>query len=353
MFSSPGHAVLAAGLIGLMALAAALPPPAAAQSQPPPDAAPVEAPAQSQPTPQPAKIIDFIMRKYPLGESSDAREAPAATATILGRVREGVEVKVIGIVEGGDWLKVELPDQRAAYVPITAIPAAVPAPVAPKATEATPSPAPPAPAPIAATATPPGDPDEIAAAELPKTVEFESARQEFRAQKKTAVFIAPNSAAPQMYALEAGRTIEALATSVDGKWAWAMTEDGQPAYIALADLALVESATEDANEVVSGRATVKTTGTVVIDGQQLTLFGIVGLGGDYAKQLQSLIDVKGKKLNCHSRDGKYTCFLPGEVDIALAALRNGAARPAEDAPADYQQQADAAKADKLGVWGKK
>jgi len=105
-------------------------------------------------------------------------------------------------------------------------------------------------------------------------------------------------------------------------------------------------------DTISGRAKVVNTATLVVDGQRIQLFGIRGEGGAYAAQLRSLIESQGGALSCRRHGTQYICSLPGDLDIARAALFNGAARPAADAPADYQAQAASARDAGRGLWAR-
>ena len=83
----------------------------------------------------------------------------------------------------------------------------------------------------------------------------------------------------------------------------------------------------------------------------VTLFGIQGWGGDPARGLQAFIAANGDRVTCQPHDGgTVTCMLPTGLDVAASALANGAARTAEGAPADYQQQQAAAQAAQTGLW---
>jgi hypothetical protein len=199
--------------------------------------------------------------------------------------------------------------------------------------------------------------EEAGANPPPTIIEFLSSFDYLVARQPAGVFIAPNTDAPQMYVIEAGTLVETMAKSKDGKWAWVATADGLPAYIALANLGEIEQeASHDPpspTDVVSGRAAVIDTGRMKIDGQEIALSGIAGLGGSYAKKLQSLIETNGQALECRRDGGQYRCFLPGGIDIGEAALLNCVARPGSGATENYLRQADAAKKARRGVWAQK
>jgi endonuclease YncB( thermonuclease family) len=99
-----------------------------------------------------------------------------------------------------------------------------------------------------------------------------------------------------------------------------------------------------------GPAQVVDTGTLSINGEQVVLAGIIGKSGTYAAQLQSLIDSQGPAVSCTLQRQGYLCLLPSKLDIARAALFNGAGEPSADASDDYRQQAQAARAAHRGIW---
>jgi hypothetical protein len=213
---------LLAGLAGVFAVIAGTMP---AGAQTAPDA-PAEAPAK------PVKLVELIGKPYPMGETTEALDAPAAEAASIMRVRQGASVEVVGIAEGDGWYQIELPDKRLAYVRIAAIPAAAPnAPAeAPAKTVAAAAPAPAAPPEEAAA-------DEGPAIDLPPTTDFEEASDQLSVANPTAVYLAPDKHSPQAYPVKVGTMVEVIAKSKDGNWAWVNTADGGPAYIPLADMA--------------------------------------------------------------------------------------------------------------------
>ncbi len=83
----------------------------------------------------------------------------------------------------------------------------------------------------------------------------------------------------------------------------------------------------------------------------VTLFGVLGWGGDPARGLQSLIADNGDRVTCRPRSGgSYVCTLPTGLDVAATALASGAAQTTADSPADYHEQEAAAQAARLGIW---
>ena len=83
----------------------------------------------------------------------------------------------------------------------------------------------------------------------------------------------------------------------------------------------------------------------------VTLFGIQGWGGDPAHNLQQFVTANGDRVTCEPHQGgTYTCTLPTGLDVASAALANGAAKTEADSPADYQHQEVEAQQSQLGLW---
>ncbi|PPQ25874.1 hypothetical protein CCS01_31360, partial [Rhodopila globiformis] len=97
---------------------------------------------------------------------------------------------------------------------------------------------------------------------------------------------------------------------------------------------------------------VRDTATLLANDRAYGLDGIVGLGGDYASQLQDYIAAHGDTLTCSPQGGsdRWACVLPDGTDVAMVALANGAARVTQDSPDAYwQQQADAIN-NRRGYW---
>ncbi len=102
---------------------------------------------------------------------------------------------------------------------------------------------------------------------------------------------------------------------------------------------------------ISGPTQVLDTANLMVGGKVVALFGVVGLGAPYDSQLGSYIQNQGGTVTCQPRDnGKAVCVTVSGFDLAKAALRNGGARAAADAPPDYLAQQDQAKANHAGIW---
>jgi endonuclease YncB( thermonuclease family) len=91
------------------------------------------------------------------------------------------------------------------------------------------------------------------------------------------------------------------------------------------------------------------TGTLKIQGETIELAGIKGLGSPYRDQLAKFIQEQGSQIRCEPICERYVCFVCN-VDVGLAALTNGAARPAADATPQYRQAADEARRNRRGIF---
>ena len=91
------------------------------------------------------------------------------------------------------------------------------------------------------------------------------------------------------------------------------------------------------------------TATLQIRGETIELAGIKGLGSPYRDQLAKFIEEQGSQIRCEPIDARYVCFVKN-VDLGLAALTNGAARPDDDATPQYRQAADEARRNRRGIF---
>lgn len=91
------------------------------------------------------------------------------------------------------------------------------------------------------------------------------------------------------------------------------------------------------------------TGTLKIQGETITLAGIKGLGSPYRDQLAKFIEEQGSRIRCEPIGDRYTCFV-SNVDLALAALTNGAARLAADATPQYREAENEARRHRCGIF---
>jgi endonuclease YncB( thermonuclease family) len=84
-------------------------------------ALPAPAAPPSPPTAKMPAIVEWLNQTVRLRDNVQALDGPSSDGQAAGRIRGGAEVKAIGIVAGGEWLQIELPDQKPAYIPIGAV----------------------------------------------------------------------------------------------------------------------------------------------------------------------------------------------------------------------------------------
>jgi hypothetical protein len=248
--------------------------------------------------------------------------------------------------------------------PAADAPPSAPAPDAPPPADTTPAPSEAAPPPFPGARAPiPLAPSRsqvpVAAPPLPATSgapaqpAFMAASEQLTTTAPTPVYGAPVASGPPRRVIPAGTRVQLAAKTADGQWAWLQTPDNQEAYVQMATLSARPAAPAVVlPDTLSGRVKVVTTARVVVDGHRIDLFGIRGQGGVYVGQMQAVIESRGGTLSCQRRGARYVCSLPGGIDIARAALYNGAARPAANASADYRELATGAKSARLGLWAR-
>src|SRR5690348_11953719 len=66
-------------------------------------------------------IGEWLNQTLQMRETVEAVDRPAPDGKPSGRIRAGAEVKAIGVVAGGDWVQIELPDGTHAYLRRTAV----------------------------------------------------------------------------------------------------------------------------------------------------------------------------------------------------------------------------------------
>lgn len=106
-----------------------------------------------------------------------------------------------------------------------------------------------------------------------------------------------------------------------------------------------------------GAVKVKTTSTLILTAKgtktEIALAGIKGSGGATAREFQDFIDLYAP-VQCEG-GGPWTCSVTidgQQVDLAAAALRNGAARTMDDASDAYRRHEAQAKTEQKGIWKK-
>lgn len=238
--------------------------------------------------------------------------------------------------------------QAVAASPAAAGPAVAAPPAEPATQVANATPAAPAAAPAAAVPAPPPVMEVVRTAILRAEPTVRSqALHEFAPGERLEV----GQAVPdgRWYRLDSGKWHGYVAASVLKSIALAVppvpSVKPKPADAAAA------SAGSAAAAVVSGPVQVVDTGDLIVAGRRLALFGIQGLGAPYDAGMAAFLAKEGGMATCRARsEGQFVCVTEAGVDLAEAALVNGAAKAAPDAPADYQDQQKDAKANKRGIW---
>ncbi len=110
-------------------------------------------------------------------------------------------------------------------------------------------------------------------------------------------------------------------------------------------------------DTVRGSAQVLDTANLIVAGRTVALFGILGEGAPYDRQMSSYLASQGGNVECAPRGGRpdapqYVCMTGAGYDVAEAALFNGGARASPEAPPDYLRQQELARAAKRGIWAK-
>ena len=83
----------------------------------------------------------------------------------------------------------------------------------------------------------------------------------------------------------------------------------------------------------------------------VTLFGIDGVQGEAAENLQGFLASGDNHVTCQAQpSADFVCLMSDGTDVAQAALINGAARVKDDAPDAYRDQQAAAQAARRGIW---
>jgi hypothetical protein len=102
---------------------------------------------------------------------------------------------------------------------------------------------------------------------------------------------------------------------------------------------------------IEGPATVLDTARLQVGASHIRIWGIAGYRGQFSDQLQSFIHEQGGGVKCQRKTTtQYICRTASGVDVAEAALANGAARTAEESPDRYRQYERDARVHGRGIW---
>jgi endonuclease YncB( thermonuclease family) len=128
--------------------------------------------ASASGTTEKSEIKEWLNQMVRLRETVQVTDRPSADAKPSAEIRAGAEIKAIGVVAGGQWIEVELPDHSQGFVPKAAI-AYEQFPITSASQAPTPAPAPPtapATAPVQASATTAASALSPASASSPATI---------------------------------------------------------------------------------------------------------------------------------------------------------------------------------------
>jgi hypothetical protein len=205
-------------------------------------------------------ITEWLNQDVRLRAAAQALDRPSSDGKSLGSIRAGAKVKAIGIVSGGQWVQIELPDQQRAYVSSESVEPNNSTDVPPAALETAPAKA-----------------------------------------------AAPGAATPE-------------ATS--------------------------------APAVLRGPVTgVPNAATLVVADQRIRLSGIDPGPLTVLSSFETWIRAQGP-LVCEpdAQTGRYRCFTSGGVDVAEAAILNGAGRVGDGATPGYRERETEARQAHRGLW---
>lgn len=106
-------------------------------------------------------------------------------------------------------------------------------------------------------------------------------------------------------------------------------------------------------ETLEGTARVENTATLVVNGRTLALADVLPTDKTQAAILQDFLRIQGEnKVACARKAPakRWTCKTPKGIDVAEAAILNGAAKAAPDASAQYRKSEAEARARNAGIW---
>ncbi len=248
--------------------------------------------APARPAPKSPTVEEWLNQTVRLRDTVQAVDRPASDGKPAGEIRAGAEVKAIGLVAGKRWVQIELPDHSLAYVPKDAIEFEndAGAPV-PPAGQQRPSPA-------------------ASGGAIPSTA-------------------APSTGAPSIGAPSIG------APSIG-----APSTTKPPETTAAAPGAIRGPVTRVPNAA-----------TLVVADQRIRLSGIDPGPQEALPPFETWVRSQGT-LSCEpdAQTGRYRCFTGGGIDVAEAAILNGAGRVGDGAIPAYRQSETEARQGHRGLW---
>lgn len=103
---------------------------------------------------------------------------------------------------------------------------------------------------------------------------------------------------------------------------------------------------------ISGRIDrIVDTGTLMISGQRVRLYGVQGVSNRrHVDLLSGFIRNEGGQLNCEPKGEAHICRTQKGNDLSAVVLANGGARVATDSTDDYRRFEAEAKRKRIGIW---
>ncbi len=354
-----GYVVLASGPTAKPVVAEQAPPAATASAaketqEPPAPAHPLRS-AAAEPAPAakeaPASPLPSAPASPPASAVAPPASPPAAPAPAAATSSPSATAPPAAPAASAS------PPATAPTQPATTAPPAAP-PSTPVASASPPAAAPSPASAAAPTATPAAPTTPVASTNPPAQP---PAAIQAPAKPDNSLVIATNtSLAPQPAAPAAGSQPAATGTpspAASGSQAPAATglpssEQTHPPQVAslppnTAQPPAVSGATPDIEGEVSA---VLNSAALVVAGKVVNLYGIRGETGQLATAMQHYIEQMGNRVSCFARPGRsFECHV-GKVDLAEAAVLNGAARVRPGAPSKYRVAEQQAKAARRGIW---
>ncbi|NIR32275.1 MAG: VWA domain-containing protein [Gammaproteobacteria bacterium] len=102
---------------------------------------------------------------------------------------------------------------------------------------------------------------------------------------------------------------------------------------------------------LEGEPLLLNTARLRVEDRAIRLYGVEGVGGEPVAQMRRFIREQGGWVRCRPQtEAAYVCRTRGGIDVAEAALLNGAARAKPGAPEVYRRREQAAREAGRGVW---
>lgn len=104
---------------------------------------------------------------------------------------------------------------------------------------------------------------------------------------------------------------------------------------------------------LEGEPVLLSTARLRVEERSIRLYGVEGVSGEPVAQMRRFIREQGGWVRCRAQaEAAYVCRTRGGIDLAEAALLNGAARATPGAPEVYRRREQAAREARRGVWAR-